>query len=68
MFECENNLTKLAYLIRKNCQEQFLTSRSDGLQGVPPGWQAIKNNRESFLTSHSDGLQGGRQGWQAINL
>src|SRR3990167_3405861 len=33
---------RFAYLSRKNCQEQFLTSRSDGPQGGRHGWQAIK--------------------------
>jgi uncharacterized membrane-anchored protein len=30
MFECENNLARLAYLSRKICREQFLTPRSSG--------------------------------------
>ena len=29
-------------MLRKNCLEQFLTSRSDGPEGGRQGWQAIK--------------------------
>ena len=49
MFECENNLTKLAYLSRKNCREQFLTSRSDGPKGGSCERQAIKSARQPIM-------------------
>ena len=54
MFECENNLTKLAYLSRKNCREQFLTSRSDGPKGGCHGWQAIKSARQPIMARTSE--------------
>ena len=49
MFECENNLTKLAYLSRKNCREQFLTSRCDGPKGGRCERQAIKSARQPIM-------------------
>jgi hypothetical protein len=52
--------------VRKNCLEQFLTSRSDGPQGGRQGWQTIKNCREPFLMLRSNGPKGGCQRWQAI--